>query len=577
MLLGFVGGVMAKLIVTSRDSGGMIVTILMGIGGALVGGLLSLVLEWTGEGDPSDILMAAISLIAVVFAYRHVRDRAGRERRRLGGAWTTQRNLLATITVIGTVGLWGACTLGDQGLAEQRDSAPRKAEKSRVKDTPNDSIAETKKKGFEGVDFSYDVFGAPSGQDPQKIAEEGKAKDIADKPKVMAKQKQLLADRYSLECRTQPSIIMTNGKPQPIGPATHLKTGLTWEKLGALDADEIKSKKLFPSGFHRLPHVKHNVGGMVFPSFQIEQFPRLERFDVDFDIPDCFLPEFPPPIFLTTHPELGDVSQGEVLNAENFDRLFRGLVTPVQLDGLRILVTQFPQQEFNATHDRKTSQPSLGVTCLDCHVNFHSTGQIHLNPDIRPQSDRLRLDTTSIRGLFNQQIHGSKRSLRSVEDFSEFEQRTAYFDGDPIRAMKKGMNMIDRLQVTHMAQMQNMIDFPPAPNLDPMTARLDRKKATEQEIQGEDLFFGKARCAACHQPPAYTDHMMHDLKLERFGAEADGPIKSFVLRGIKDSPPYLHDGRLLTLEDTVEFFNVIGGTQLTEKEKKSLTAFLRAL
>ena len=103
--------------------------------------------------------------------------------------------------------------------------------------------------------------------------------------------------------------------------------------------------------------------------------------------------------------------------------------------------------------------------------------------------------------------------------------------------------MIDRLQVAHMAQMQNMIDFPPAPKLDPMTARLDRKKATDQEIQGEDLFFGKARCVACHQPPAYTDHMMHDLKLERFGAEADGPIKTFVLRGIKDSPPYFHDGR----------------------------------
>ncbi len=36
-----------------------------------------------------------------------------------------------------------------------------------------------------------------------------------------------------------------------------------------------------------------------------------------------------------------------------------------------------------------------------------------------------------------------------------------------------------------------------------------------------------------------------------------GPIKTFTLRGIKDSPPYLHDGRLLTLEDTVEFFNLV--------------------
>ena len=486
--------------------------------------------------------------------------------------WNRPRTVLTILVIAGVAGISEAGMSNELVLAE---SAPPKAEKSRG--TVKESIPETKKKGFDGVDFSYDVFGAPSVQDPTKLAEQVKAKDVAEKSKVLAKQKQLLADRYKLECHTQSSVVMTNGKAQPIGPNTYLKNGATWDQLSSLDAAEIKSKKLFPPGFNRLPHVKHETGGMVFPSVQIKQFPRLERFDVEFDLPECFLPEFPPPIFLTTHPELGDVSQGEVLDADNFDRLFRGLLTPVQLDGLRLLVTQFPQEEFNATHDRKTVKPSLGVSCLDCHVNFHSTGQFHLNPDTRPQADRFRIDTTSLRGLYNQQIHGSKRSLRSVEDFSEFEQRTAYFNGDPIRAMKKGMNMIDRLQVAQMAQMQNMIDFPPAPKLDPMTGRLNRKQATEQEIQGEDLFFGKARCAACHQPPAYTDHMMHDLKLERFGAEADGPIKTFVLRGIKDSPPYLHDGRLLTLEDAVEFFNVVGGTQLTDAEKKSLTAFLRAL
>jgi len=242
-----------------------------------------------------------------------------------------------------------------------------------------------------------------------------------------------------------------------------------------------------------------------------------------------------------------------------------------------MLVTQFPQEEFNATHDRKSAKPSLGVSCLDCHVNFHTTGQFHLNPDTRPQMERLRLDTVSLRGMFNQQIHGSKRSIRSVEDFTEFEQRTAYFNGDPIRAMKKGMNIIDRVPVAHMAQIQNMIDFPPAPKLDPMTGHLDRGRATPLETRGEDLFFGKAKCAACHQPPSFTDHQMHDLHLERFGAAADGPIKTFVLRGIKDTPPYFHDGRLPTLEDTVEFFNVVGGLKLDHEEKKALTAYLRAL
>jgi cytochrome c peroxidase len=459
---------------------------------------------------------------------------------------------------------------GEQGLAEQMSD--RKQQPAQV-----GSIEEAKKKGFEGVDFSYDVFGAPPGQDPQKISEQVMKNDKAEKPAVMKRQHQLLHDRYNLSCRTAEGVTMTKGKPQPIGPTVKLASGMTWEQLAQLTPDEIRKKTLFPPGFDRLPHVKHAVGGQVFPQIQIKEFPRLERFDVDFDLPECILPEFPPPIFLTTHPELGDVSQGEVLDAENFDRLFRGLITPVQLDGLRLLVTQFPQEEFNATHDRKSSKPSLGVTCLDCHVNFHTTGQFHLNPDTRPQMERLRLDTTSLRGMYNQQIHGSKRSLRSLEDFTEFEQRTAYFNGDSIRAMKKGINMIDRLQVAHMAQMQSMIDFPPAPSIDPMTGRLDRTKASAMAIQGEDLFFGKAKCAVCHQPPSYTDHQMHDLGLERFGATADGPIKTFVLRGIKDSPPYFHDGRLPTLEDTVEFFNVVGSLKLEQEEKKALVAFLRAL
>ena len=72
---------------------------------------------------------------------------------------------------------------------------------------------------------------------------------------------------------------------------------------------------------------------------------------------------------------------------------------------------------------------------------------------------------------------------------------------------------------------------------------------------------------------------MHDLQLERFlkDAPGDGPIKTFTLGGIKDSPPYMHDGRCLTLEDTVEFFNLVLGLKLTKEEKPDLVAFLRTL
>jgi cytochrome c peroxidase len=58
---------------------------------------------------------------------------------------------------------------------------------------------------------------------------------------------------------------------------------------------------------------------------------------------------------------------------------------------------------------------------------------------------------------------------------------------------------------------------------------------------------------------------------------AQGPIKTFPLRGIKESPPYLHDGRLLTLEDVVEFFNLVQQLNLSQQEKADLVAFLRVL
>jgi cytochrome c peroxidase len=425
---------------------------------------------------------------------------------------------------------------------------------------------------MQGFDFSRDPLDAKR---PMMTFEEIMAEDVALKPKVMAAQRQLLESRYILQPRLDPEVKMSRGKPLAVGPTAKLANGVSWESLAAMSPEEIRRLNAFP--YPSLPHPKHTPGGQVFPQMQIDMFPRLERFDVDFDIPDAFLPEFPPALFLSNRPELGDVSRGEVVSINNFDRLFRDLLTPVQLDGLRLLLTPFPQEEFNTTNDRKSAQPSLGITCFDCHINGHTTGQFHLNPDDRPQNRRFRLDTVSLRGMFNQQIHGSKRSLRSVEDFTEFEQRTAYFNGDPIRAMKKGMNILDRIQVSHMAQMQNMLNFPPTPKLN-FEGRLDPAKATESEMRGESVFFGKGKCSSCHVPPFYLDNQMHDLHLERFLNEpGDGPIKTFTLRGIKESPPYMHDGRCFTLEDTVEFFNLILELKLTKQEKADLVAFMRQL
>jgi cytochrome c peroxidase len=423
-----------------------------------------------------------------------------------------------------------------------------------------------------GFDFYRDGVGAMRpGEDPYTTLRTLKAARSG----VTAAQRKLLESRYDLTPHLDPIVKMTRGKPLAVGPTARLAHGMTWEKLAQLTPNAMRKLHAFP--YPALPHPLQTQGGMVFPKMQIDMFPRLERVDVEFDIPDAFLPEFPAAMFLQNRPELGDVSRGEVVSINNYYRLFKDLLTPVQLDGLRMLLTPFPQEEFNPTDDRKSANPSLGVACLDCHINGHTTGQFHLSPDFRPQNRRLRVDTVSLRGLFNQQIHGSKRSLRSVEDFTEFEQRTAYFNGDEIHAIKKGMNILDRIPVSHMAQLQNMLDFPPAPKLDTQ-GRLDPSKASEAELRGEKLFYGKGKCASCHPAPFFLDNQLQDLHIERFVDEAPpGPIKTFTLRGIKESPPYLHDGRCFTLEDTVEFFNLVLELKLAQQEKSDLVAFLRTL
>jgi len=413
----------------------------------------------------------------------------------------------------------------------------------------------------------------------------------AAKSAVMKKQMDLLAERYDLSNKPAAGVVMDRSKAVQDGVRVKLSAGVNWAQLAGMTALQIRDKDLFPQGFLPLPHANHPEGGMVFPKFEIQEILKQEerdltRFDLDFDLPDHFLPEFPPAIYLTTRPDLGDVSKGQLVTIANFFDLFNGILNPKQIEGLRLLLTPFPQQQFNQTDDRRSDKPSRGVACLDCHANGGSNGAFHLVGDIRPQEFRHRIETPVLRGVNIQRLFGSQRALKTVEDFTEFEQRAAYFDGDPVIATKKGVNVLERgSQVHFMAEFQELLDFPPAPKL-AWDGKLDPAKASPAEVRGQEVFFGKGQCSSCHVPPYYTDNTMHNLQAERFYKQhmvngmmmaADGPIKTFPLRGIKDTPPYLHDGRLLTLDDTVEYFNLVLGRNLTEQEKKDLVAFLRAL
>jgi cytochrome c peroxidase len=357
------------------------------------------------------------------------------------------------------------------------------------------------------------------------------------------------------------------------GPVTRLPAGVaTFEDLANLTPEQVKAKDLFP--FKPLAHPLQTTAHMVFPPDWIRVHPEHERIDVDLDIPEEFLPEFPPPMFLTTHKERGDVTRGQEVTLGNYYEMFDGLLTAEQMEGLKELLRPTPTTWFNQTPHRVTAEPSAGVACFSCHVNGHTNGAIELAPDTRPNQARLRVDTPTMRGNYNLMQLSSKRSVRSMDHFSEIEE---YFDGDPGMMQNIGPRGAQRQITNRMGDFNAILDFPPAPKLGPMMKLLP-SKASAAELRGEALFHGKANCVACHSGPAFVDDYLHDLQVERFyTGRPEGPIKTFPLRGIKDTPPYLHDGRLPTLHDAVEFFNVVLELKLSRSEKEDLVAYLLCL
>jgi cytochrome c peroxidase len=395
----------------------------------------------------------------------------------------------------------------------------------------------------------------------------------AEKPKLMAAVKAYMDSRYDFTAEALPGAFMSGGKPVMKGPIVRLPAGVaSFDALAVLSPDEIRARDLFP--FKPLAHPLQTTAHMLFPQAWTAAHPEHERMDVDFDIPDAYLPDFPPPLFLTTHKELGDVSQGQEVTLANYYDLFNGLLTGEQMEGLKELLRPSATTWFNQTTHRVTVQPSAGVSCFSCHVNGHTNAAIELAPDSRPNQARLRTDTPTLRGNYNLMQLSSKRSIRSMDHFAEIEE---YFDGDPGLMQAIGPRGAQRHITNRMGDFNAILDHPPAPKLGP-TSRLIPAKATAAELRGERLFHGKAQCVQCHSGPAFVDDYLHDLRVERFYAgRPEGPIKTFPLRGIKDSPPYLHDGRLPTLHDTVEFFNLILELKLTRQEKDDLVAFLLAI
>ena len=72
IVFGLIVGIAGKFVMPGRDPGGVIVTILLGIAGAMVGGFLGRVLGWYGPNDPVGFVMAVVGAIVLLVAYRAI-------------------------------------------------------------------------------------------------------------------------------------------------------------------------------------------------------------------------------------------------------------------------------------------------------------------------------------------------------------------------------------------------------------------------------------------------------------------------------------------------------------------------
>ncbi|HEY0027722.1 MAG TPA: GlsB/YeaQ/YmgE family stress response membrane protein [Allosphingosinicella sp.] len=75
IVIGALAGIIAKAIMPGKDPGGCIVTILLGVAGALVAGFLGNALNWYKPGEGAGFIAAIIGAIVILFVYRLVASR----------------------------------------------------------------------------------------------------------------------------------------------------------------------------------------------------------------------------------------------------------------------------------------------------------------------------------------------------------------------------------------------------------------------------------------------------------------------------------------------------------------------
>ena len=78
IVIGLIIGAVAKLLMPGRDPGGIIVTMLLGIGGSVLAGLLGRTLGWYGEGEAVGFVASVVGAVILLAIYRVIVGRTAR-------------------------------------------------------------------------------------------------------------------------------------------------------------------------------------------------------------------------------------------------------------------------------------------------------------------------------------------------------------------------------------------------------------------------------------------------------------------------------------------------------------------
>ena len=187
--------------------------------------------------------------------------------------------------------------------------------------------------------------------------------DIAAKPKVMAAQRKLLESRYNLEPKLDPEAKMSRGKPLAVGPTARLAEGMTWEKLARDDARGDPRGGRLPLPVAAAPDAHAGRAGLP-ARCRSRCSPGWSGSTSSSTCPRRSCPSSRRPSSCRTGPSWATSRGARSSRSTTSTRLFKDILTPVQLDGLRLLLTPFPQEEFNPTDDRKSAQREPGRDLL---------------------------------------------------------------------------------------------------------------------------------------------------------------------------------------------------------------------